>query len=321
MKKLVFLLLLFSSLSLNAQNDYIIETADISSQVIPKTEEEIFVEKNFRTIPMCQWDETTKFMFERSYLNDKEASIPTIGFKYKSSINKEYIADKILYVSKIYEKKGRTYVEFKCEDNIFTYEYVGSKEELCANSGKVFTYISLVYLGDIDIARKILIGKELYTTKNTIAYNSKTGRIVGKQYDKVHITRVGTSLNKDAPVRLFFEDKQSIEYYVDVYISNTNKYTDSGIIIDSKYFPYVFSLSDIRLKYPEVSDENWECIQNREVKIGMSKTECILSIGNPSSRNSDVANKGVVSEQWVYDKLGLYIYFKEEKINYMQDRN
>ena len=329
MKKMFLLLLLFCSLSLNAQNDYIIETGR-SNEVVSKTEEEIFVEENFKTIPMCQWNENTKFMFGRNILNENEANwLPfTSDFKCKGNVDLKFIADKVFYVNKIYEKKVscprgrcvRTYIEFKFEDNVFTYEYIGSKEELCMNSESMSANVDLVYLGDVDIARKILVGKTMYTTKNTIGKSLTPGRMA-KQYDKVCVTRVGTSLKKGEPVRIFFKDDSSIEYYVDVYISKTNQHVDKYTINEYRYFPYVFSFADIRLNYPDISDERWESIKNHEVKIGMSKTECILSIGNPQSKNSDVSNRGVVSEQWVYDNLGLYIYFKKGEIDYIQDRN
>lgn len=108
MKKMFLLLLLFCSLSLNAQNDYIIETGR-SNEVVSKTEEEIFVEENFKTIPMCQWNENTKFMFERNILNENEANwLPfTSDFKCKGNVDLKFIADKVFYVNKIYEKKYR----------------------------------------------------------------------------------------------------------------------------------------------------------------------------------------------------------------------
>lgn len=157
----------------------------------------------------------------------------------------------------------------------------------------------------------------MYTTRKTNAKSLIAGR-VGKQYDKVCITRVGTSLRKEAPVRIFFKDEHSIEYYVDVYLSNTNQYIDKYLINEYIYFPCVFSFEDIRLNYPNISDEIWEYIKNHEVKIGMNKTECILSIGNPSNKNSDISSSGIVNEQWVYNRL--YVYFKDGEIDYIQNR-
>lgn len=327
MKRVLFSFILsFISLLINAQNDYIIET-ERNNKVVSKTKEEVFVEENFKTIPMCQWDKSTKFMFERNVLNKNEANWLSFisDLKCKGNVDLKFIADKIFYVNRIYEKKVscprgrcvRTYIEFKFENNIFTYEYLGSKEELCANSGNAGTKVDLVYLGDVDIARKILVGKTMYTTRKTNAKSLIAGR-VGKQYDKVCITRVGTSLRKEAPVRIFFKDEHSIEYYVDVYLSNTNQYIDKYLINEYIYVPCVFSFEDIRLNYPNISDEIWEYIKNHEVKIGMNKTECILSIGNPSNKNSDISSSGIVNEQWVYNRL--YVYFKDGEIDYIQNR-
>lgn len=275
---------------------------------------------------MCKWNESTKFMFERHIVNKNEVEIP-YDLKYERNIDKSSLVDKIIYVSNIREKKvkcpagrcKRTYIDFYCNDKTFTYEYRGSIEELCEKAGEPFSYIDLVYLGDVDIARKILIGKTVYTTpKTTISQNSQTGKIGEcKQYEKVIITNVGTSLKVNSPVRIFFKDEGGLEFYIDVYLSKTNM---SIVHYENKfnYFPYVFCFSDIRLKYPNISDANWDCIKNMSVKIGMDKTECTLSLGHPSKKNKDISKNGIILEQWVYSNL--YVYFKDDKIDYIQSR-
>ena len=52
--------------------------------------------------------------------------------------------------------------------------------------------------------------------------------------------------------------------------------------------------------------------------IGMTKEMVIESIGKPDDINRTVGSWGV-HEQWVYDKRGLYIYFKNGKVTSFQD--
>ena len=50
----------------------------------------------------------------------------------------------------------------------------------------------------------------------------------------------------------------------------------------------------------------------------MTKEMVIESIGKPDDINRTVGSWGV-HEQWVYDKRGLYIYFKNGKVTSFQD--
>ena len=77
--------------------------------------------------------------------------------------------------------------------------------------------------------------------------------------------------------------------------------------ISGRDFDSLFSLTDVRLQYPEITAENWTRIVNGEVVEGMTKQECRLSMGSPKSVNQRPDQTGL-KEYWYYDG-GRYLFF------------
>ncbi len=65
------------------------------------------------------------------------------------------------------------------------------------------------------------------------------------------------------------------------------------------HFNDLFGIGNLRKKYPNISEENWNAIANGEIKIGMTTDECRMAKGNPI-RVDRVTTKGV--EVWFYER-------------------
>ena len=53
------------------------------------------------------------------------------------------------------------------------------------------------------------------------------------------------------------------------------------ILKNEDFIEDLFGFSDIRKKYPNISDSNWLMLAKGEVKPGMTTEECKLAIGEP----------------------------------------
>jgi hypothetical protein len=121
---------------------------------------------------------------------------------------------------------GRDHINFLCQDDNRMYYYEipsGSFDDYCFGKLGVPT---LAYLGDVDIAREKLIGKDVYT--KTREYRIDT-EVDGDGYKDVLVDKdmqvtvkavgVGT---RNFPVKIIVEDKEGNEFYQNVAISKTN---------------------------------------------------------------------------------------------------
>lgn len=177
--------------------------------------------------------------------------------------------------------------------------------------GLIFSAYSqndIVYLKDIDSAKGLLLGKQLYILTEKWLKEVENGQIQNvslKKYIPVTITKIDTGL-QEGSVKMVFEIEDGKEYYLRVRFSGIDsKKSVSGIeLVD------VFSFDNPKNMYPEINDEKWCLIQDSKVITGMTKTEAKLSWGKPKKINSGSYTEVV---QWTYDG-GSYINFKNGKV-------
>ncbi len=77
--------------------------------------------------------------------------------------------------------------------------------------------------------------------------------------------------------------------------------------VRSKTFDRIFSFTDIRKTYKNITDENWERIVHGRIALGMTKDECSLSLGSPRSI-ARIPTRGGLFERWNYDN-GVFAVF------------
>lgn len=160
-------------------------------------------------------------------------------------------------------------------------------------------------LADLDLVQEWkdkLRGKTLWT-KNSLWYDESGQRKMGLKFAKVEIEDVLPTVG-DFPMKVKLSHDGDISY---VYMNYT---TDTA---DSRNFAALFFLADPKLRYPNISDENWSLIQAGRVGKGMSKEECRLALGNPDELRTG-HNTSQTLDIWQYGD-GTYLFFTDGLLN------
>ena len=216
------------------ENSYIVKTkgakhkAELQLAEAEEQEQESaadFVGQNFKFYSLCDWKDGMKFMVVPDEFDlvmktftdaETDKGVSSMKLRYKIMIYKGHETD----------TDGHDHINFLCQDDNRMYYYEipsGSFDDYCFGKLGVPT---LAYLGDVDIAREKLVGKELYT--KTRDYRIDT-EVDGDGYkdvlvDKdmqVKVTAVGVG-TRSFPVKIIVEDKDGNEFYQNVAISKTN---------------------------------------------------------------------------------------------------
>lgn len=137
----------------------------------------------------------------------------------------------------------------------------------------------------ISTARQILKGRDLWTLRPISS---------GKRYSKVTVTDV-TPGSSEYPISVILDSGDSIMILIE------------GRNSTSRIFSNFFSLTDPRKRYPNISDINWTAICNGTVTLGMTREECRLALGSPTSVDRITAYNGLI-ERWIYEN-GIYLNF------------
>lgn len=154
------------------------------------------------------------------------------------------------------------------------------------NTGKNYDDASRLFFSDqipmmIDLdmvkqANKLLAGKKLWI-RSPLWYGNDGKRIRGRKFVPVIINDVQPG-DIAFPLKIYFTDEKGNDACIFM------NYGISGT--ETRLFSNLFYLSDIREKFPSITDENWNLICEGKVGLGMTKEECKLSIGNPNDVNS-----------------------------------
>lgn len=86
-------------------------------------------------------------------------------------------------------------------------------------------------------------------------------------------------------------------------------YAGDTVLMSPRTFANHFSFSDPRSRYPQISDDNWQKIINRQVAIGMTRDECRLALGAPANIEREAAYNALI-ERWTYEN-GIYLLFSD----------
>ena len=163
---------------------------------------------------------------------------------------------------------------------------------------------TLPFMIDMDVVRQVssqLAGHDYYI-KTRIWYNPATEEMIdGRQFIKVHIDSVLPG-NKVLPLKVMFTASDNHERAM-LWLST------GASAMHSRDFDSMFARQDLHLSYPNISDENWQRIVHGQIALEMTKEECRLAMGNPSSINQLPDQTGL-KEYWYYDG-GRFLYFQD----------
>ena len=267
---------------------------------IMPTTEEIFAEKISSQV-VGNWEIGKKFVVadEKAFIVLKNepgslASVPVgselcyLGFETKDNAGGEEMC-----LLRFSDKTGK---------NIYVYN-TNKKHEDCKKSFTGLDVPALIDLDVVDLTKQHLQSQSLWI-KTQLWYDEEGNVKKGKKYVPVKILSVEPG-NMYFPIKIRFTDsdaKDVSEILMNVRASN-------GIGVESRTFPSLFYLSDPKLKYPSITDENWALIQEGKVAIGMTKDECRLSLGSPSDVDSGHDWNNTL-DLWRY-KDGTFLQFQD----------
>ena len=176
------------------------------------------------------------------------------------------------------------------------------------NTGKTIEEIQTVrpeyvapFLIDLDYVARVnglLASRQLYI-KTSLWYDSDRLLKGGLKYVPVEIV----SVEPGDVVYPFFVRFRCEGKDAGVFMSS------SSASVKNMTFDKLFSFTDIRKSYKTITDVNWERIINGQIAVGMTKDECSLSLGNPSSIER-MPTHGGMYERWSYDN-GVYVIFED----------
>ncbi len=279
------LLCLLGLVQLMAQNDYIVKTTPMTENSVI-TNEEQFVYDNFPMRMLCNWTPGMKFM----YLPEpKEMYTPILrSCATNKDVDSGKLKNQILEFvgteeSSVDLRIGTNYTTrfiFECDSTLYYYEVKGMRlDEICLKNPRA-SINGMVYLGDVDIARELLIGRSFYTKGQTARVddpNSYSGwREVNLPVNsRVTVTNVGVG-SKMTPVKIIFETSNGRSYFLELALSRTN----SGMNIEDfqadrklKYFANAFSFNDSNVN-------TLESIRKKYVGMPVYPKQTIPVMGN-----------------------------------------
>lgn len=249
-----------TAITVYAQDDYLVKTTTGQQNTVG-SEEERFVTNNFPYYSICDWKAGQKFMV---VVEDRYGFIPTLkSYTGEREIANSKMQHKILSFQGTEEIETESYIGanyfsrfiFDSENEKYYHEVKQRNvNDICGNNPRALIH-NLVYLGDVDIARELLVGKTLYMKVTKAQVGNGRADAGSREVNipinmEVTVSAVGAG-TRECPVKIVFEDTNGNSYFRNVLFSKTNSgLLDSDLVgphLD-KCFSNVFSFSDKGLK-------------------------------------------------------------------------
>lgn len=158
-----------------------------------------------------------------------------------------------------------------------------------------------IELSTIESVKKLLMGRQLWVLVPD-RFNTDGSHMRGRKFIAVTVKDVVPG-NTIYPVAVIIEEADTG--------AESMLYMSVGASTAAhRRFANLFSLSDPRLKYQSVSDTNWKAIVANTVLPGMTRDECRLAWGAPSTIDRGPTGGGYITEVWGYDN-GAYLIFED----------
>ena len=197
----------------------------------------------------------------------------------------------------------RLYIDFDDKETGLRLHYRYGKAREANRAG--FTLPMLIDMDMVDYMARQLVGKEFFI-RTPIWYDRQTEQMIdGRHFIKVAIDSVLPG-NAVLPLRVLFTT-------VDTHQQAMVWMSDNASTMHGRDFDALFVASDPHLSYPAISDDNWRLITCGQVVVGMTKEECLLSLGTPK-RIAERPDQGGLKEYWYYEG-GSYLYFVDGLLN------
>lgn len=158
-----------------------------------------------------------------------------------------------------------------------------------------------VELSAVEMADSMMRGKTYYI--KTPLWRDASGRRAAAGLRHVPVTVAGIAPGTPMhPLRVMFTTAGDSQLH-----SVLLSYGDSKTA--NRNFDRVFSFTDPRLEYPDITDAVWNLIIHSKVCEGMNRDECRLALGAPTNLRRGATDAAHI-EHWSYDD-GTYLIFED----------
>lgn len=193
------------------------------------------------------------------------------------------------------------------EGKNYSYRIGVSLEEL--NARETVELPFAIEMTIVETVRKKMSGQKYYVL-TSVWYDTNDEISYGRKFIPVTIAEVMPG-NNVYPVKLAIKDSECKEARLFMSVGRGYK--------SPRSFATLFSFSDPRLKYPDITDDVWKNIISGQVSIDMTREECRLSLGAPKEIDRRPGYNGV-SELWLYEN-GAYLVFVDGLLREFRNTN
>ncbi len=245
---------------------------------------------------LSEWKEGKKFL-----VSDNRASL--VFDPYSMINDQEELGGKIIEYAGVTLKAtpggaDEAVIVFKNGSGSLQYS-TGKNTNDAATSISSMDVPMLIDLELVDKVKDLLVGRKVWT-RSQLWYDRNENKIDGRKFVPVEIVDVN-------PGTMVFPLKV---YLIDENGKPAMMYMNAGTAgIESRTFQNLFSLTDPKDRYPSIHEDVWELIQRGQVRLGMTKEECKLALGNPSDVNSGHDWNSTI-DFWQYPN-GSYLRFQD----------
>lgn len=230
--------LLMCSTGALAQNSYFVSTIEDKTETDAEgnatyqdqktmSAEEKFLNDNFPTLSLCDWKEGMQFMV---IPGERDAFLPIFTDSITGTdVGTGTLKHKIMtYKGHEMSNRGWEHINFYCEDTKKPY-YVELRnlafDDYChkTENGGIR---ALAYLGDVDKARELLMGKELFTKGDKFYKDDKNAtdgcrEVTLKEDSHVKVEQIGVG-SRNFPVKIVVRADDGELYFQEVAMSRIN---------------------------------------------------------------------------------------------------
>ena len=270
-----------------------ITASDVKKQNIPVKEEDSFLSE-IKPQPFSEWEKGKRF-----YVSDDKFSLLTLP---PASSAKELSGSVITYDSytEISDISGNHILEltFFTEDGSSLSYRTGQTAAAIRKSDRLDIPF-LVEMSVVDAVREKLEGKKYYIMTPSW-YDTNRQAFQGRKFVPVTIKHVLPGNGVYSTI-LEMEDENGKPFILFLSVANDLK--------SLRGFSSLFSFTDPRKNFPQITDETWRNIINGKVAADMTRQECRLALGSPASVDRGVGYSSV-REIWTYEN-GVYLIFED----------
>lgn len=262
--------------------------------------EEIFMSQ-ISSFPLKDWEQGKRFI-----VTDDKALLIIVPQSGISPFPPDSVKGKILNFEGVRSKMnvaGDINLSILFSDGVYIYAYDTGKDFDSAMEDVKSDQIPMLIDEELVVKARNLLKDKSFWSRTNLWYDSLDNRIPGRKYVEVTVDDVFPG-NMVFPLKLKIKTKDGDSAFLWMNLGSADN--------DSRSFHNLFSLSDIRKHYPSIEPETWEFISRGNVKLGMTKDECRLALGNPVDLNSGHDYSQTI-DIWTYEN-GRVLWFEDGKL-------